>query len=412
MAAPTIDWGSKVISVPKSFLTLIAGTSYSLDTNAFHIALKDLEDSEEGVHFPPTHNHNTVVLLGGIEYARIIEVINGYSITFEDGVYSVSLVGSNNNILDVVNLNQVSIRANNSAGLINVSEVQQIIFGEQIHLDVVNGKSGTLYPKGTPLDPVNNLADALAIAASVGLPAIHLMSDLTITTGTNIDGITIQADTWPVVTVEAGVSMENSVFKGLSLYGVMGGVWNVLIDCWIYDITNFSGWVRGGSIESVALAAGLGLEFGGQSFFDNLVPMYPGTPSSLTANTNTIISVAGCSDILTVKNLTAGSLIAVGLYGGRLIVDATCTGGAISVSAVGTYANNSVVVVDDSGLTYPAGVSSAVRTEITPELAQLTKVSKIHGVGVPLVVTPTSRVAGDLSQTIGTVGDTTTVSAA
>lgn len=116
--AITINWGTRVINVPQSFLTLISGTSYSLDTNAFHIALKDLEDSEEGIAFPPTHNHNTTVLLGGVEYARIIEFINGYSITFEDGVYSVSLIGSNNNILDVVNLNQVSIRANNSAGLV------------------------------------------------------------------------------------------------------------------------------------------------------------------------------------------------------------------------------------------------------------------------------------------------------
>lgn len=56
--------------------------------------------------------------------------------------------------------------------------------------------------------------------------------------------------------------------------------------------------------------------------------------------------------------------------------------------------------------------AAAVRADLTPELTQLTKVSKIHGVGVPLVVTPTSRVAGDLSQTIATVGDTTTVSAA
>jgi len=40
------------------------------------------------------------------------------------------------------------------------------------------------------------------------------------------------------------------------------------------------------------------------------------------------------------------------------------------------------------------------------------KVAGVIGVGVPLVVTATSRVAGDLSQTISTVSGTTTVSAA
>ncbi len=64
-----------------------------------------------------------------------------------------------------------------------------------------------------------------------------------------------------------------------------------------------------------------------------------------------------------------------------------------------------------SGVVGPtaADLATAVRIELAAELAQLTKVSKIHGIGVPLVVTPTSRTAGDVAQTITTVGDTTTV---
>lgn len=121
----SIDWGTKIINVPKSFLTFVSGTNYQLDTNTFRIALKGLEDSADGMPFPITHNHNTTVLLGGIEYARVIEMINGYTITFENGAYSISLLGSNNNILDAVNLNQVSIRANNSAGLVNLPQITQ-----------------------------------------------------------------------------------------------------------------------------------------------------------------------------------------------------------------------------------------------------------------------------------------------
>lgn len=58
-----------------------------------------------------------------------------------------------------------------------------------------------------------------------------------------------------------------------------------------------------------------------------------------------------------------------------------------------------------------AATAAATRTELAPELARITKVAKIHGVGVDLVVTPTSRTAGDLAQTVTTVGDTTTLSA-
>jgi len=62
---------------------------------------------------------------------------------------------------------------------------------------------------------------------------------------------------------------------------------------------------------------------------------------------------------------------------------------------------------------YPtaADIAAAVRADLTAELAQLTKVSKLHGIGVDLVVTPTSRTAGPLSQTISTAGTTVTVSA-
>ena len=118
MANPTVDWATRVITIPQSFLTSLGGSNYALDTDTFRLALKDIEDSE-GIGFPDTHRHNTAVSLGGVTYARTLEIINGYTITFENGTYSVALQGSNNNILDVTNLNYVSVRSSNSAGLVS-----------------------------------------------------------------------------------------------------------------------------------------------------------------------------------------------------------------------------------------------------------------------------------------------------
>ena len=118
----SINWGTKVITVPQSYLTNITGTLYELDTETFRTDLKALEDDEEGMPFPDTHRHNTEVTIAGVTYARTIEIINSYSITFEDGQYSVRLAGSNNNFFDVengiLNQNQVQVIAQNSAGLI------------------------------------------------------------------------------------------------------------------------------------------------------------------------------------------------------------------------------------------------------------------------------------------------------
>lgn len=116
--AITIDWGVKVINIPKVDLTFISGSLYELDINSFRLRLKDLEDDEEGMNFPTTHEHNTETILSGTTFARQVNIINGYTVTFEDGQYRVRLSGANSNISDVTNLNQVSILSQNSAGLI------------------------------------------------------------------------------------------------------------------------------------------------------------------------------------------------------------------------------------------------------------------------------------------------------
>lgn len=119
--AISVNWPSKIINIPQSYLTNLGGGVYELDTDELRLDLKDLEDSEQGMPFLDTHQHNAPVTLAGATYAQVLEIINGYTITFEDGQYAVSLVGSNNNISEVTNVNQVSIRSNNSAGLIQVT---------------------------------------------------------------------------------------------------------------------------------------------------------------------------------------------------------------------------------------------------------------------------------------------------
>ena len=135
MANPTVDWATRIITIPQSFLTPLGGSNYELDTDAFRLALKDIEDSE-GMGFPDTHRHNTAVTLGGVVYSRFIEIINNYTVTFENGSYAVTLKGSNNNILDVTNLNYVSVRSMNSAGLV-VTDASGLTTGESQKLDSI-----------------------------------------------------------------------------------------------------------------------------------------------------------------------------------------------------------------------------------------------------------------------------------
>jgi len=118
--AISIDWGTKVISVPQADLTFVSGIDYLLDIDVFRLALKALEAGEVGMSFLDTHQHNTEAVLGGVTYARQVEIINGYTVTFENGTYRVTLTGANSNIQDVVNYNAVQTASQNSAGLVVV----------------------------------------------------------------------------------------------------------------------------------------------------------------------------------------------------------------------------------------------------------------------------------------------------
>jgi hypothetical protein len=117
--AITINWEKKIINVPKADLIFLGGDLYELNVNTFRLFLKDLEDDTDGISYIRTHNHSPQVTVGGVTIARVVEIINGYTITFEDGLYAVRLSGANNNILDVTNINQVSVQSTNSAGLVN-----------------------------------------------------------------------------------------------------------------------------------------------------------------------------------------------------------------------------------------------------------------------------------------------------
>ena len=77
----------------------------------------------------------------------------------------------------------------------------------------------------------------------------------------------------------------------------------------------------------------------------------------------------------------------------------------VKYTASAAYAVTSI----GAGGATPTDIATAVRTELAAELARITKLAHLSAIDATLVVTPTTRTAGSVSQTITTVGDTTTV---
>lgn len=166
--AITIDWPNGIINVPKADLTLIQVSPFEireLDLDWFRLQLKDLEDSDDGMPFQKTHNHNTEVTIGNLTLSRVIEILDPYTVTFEDGQYAVNLVGANSNVGDKVNVNQVSIRSSNSAGLITVTSGSGVT--DQDKTDIINGVWSKLLDAGYSAEQIVRLLASIAIGKTV-----------------------------------------------------------------------------------------------------------------------------------------------------------------------------------------------------------------------------------------------------
>ena len=245
--AISINWGTKVINVPRADMLLVQATPVEirqLNLDTFRIELKDIEDSTLGMTQLDTHQHNTSVTVGGVVLSRVVELINGYTVTFEDGQYAVNLVGANSNVGDVVNVNQVSVRSSNSAGLQDLSTLLSAAYNGEVCIDVVNGQAGTDVPLGTRRTPVNNIEDAIILLGKESASTLRFKSSFTIENVTIPAGTLITSDSAAnvVITVDPSATVQGCEFENVSFIGTADGN-NVIRECNIISMDYVSGFI-------------------------------------------------------------------------------------------------------------------------------------------------------------------------
>lgn len=244
--AISVNWVTGVIHVPKTYLTLVVGSVYSLDVNLFRKDLRDLEDSEDGRAWSRILNHNTEVSLSGVSYARIVEILTPYTIEFEDGNYSVSCLNANHNIADVKVVNSVSLIVNNSAGLVNLPELQSSAFKGEVALDAVEGIAGTDYPIGTHKVPSSNAQNAVTIAEREGAERIVLHGSYTLGTGDDISGRHMIGENaiTTFLTIEPAAVTTNSKFSSMFIVNSTFDGKTYAEKCYLDTISDFEGYAE------------------------------------------------------------------------------------------------------------------------------------------------------------------------
>jgi|GEM_PF-1263065 hypothetical protein len=367
--AITIEWGTKIISVEKSDMVLIQSSPTEvrqLNLDTFRLKLKLLEETSDGMAFERTHQHNTSVSLSGVIYARVIEILNGYTVTFEDGQYAVNLVGANSNVADVVNVNQVSVRTNNSAGLQDLTTLLSAAYNGAVTVSLTAGQSGTDIPIGTRATPVNNLTDGIAIANANGIHRFDLVDSCIFNSlvdastgyifhGDNVTNILIE--------VEAGANVSNCEFHNTDLSGYLDP--NIILrGCQLGNIYGLEGRIYDSAIQGT-------ITLNPYPAFVDLINCYG---HHTVIGQMAIIDLGGsgtlvCRDFnggLKLKNKTSSQgEVSLDINSGYIVVDSSCTAGVINIRGTAKVIDNS-----GPGCTVNADVNADVEALLTTQMTE------------------------------------------
>lgn len=222
----------------------------------------------------------------------------------------------------------------NVAGLVNRIAEE---YNGRVIFDAGSSYSGTTYPVGTFEEPVNNLADMLAIIDRYSLERVHLHSDITLTTGTNISQKIVEAHKSRSlrVTIESGVETTDAEFRYVQVTGT-GGCDVMYDNCLIDGLSDMCG-----SFENCYFD-------GNNSCVDNVDNHVRILNSRAWDRVGTTID---CGQAMVTIQGWVSHLIVAGKYGtnqvninslmSKITVLDTCTEGVINLSGTGYPFDNS-----------------------------------------------------------------------
>lgn len=348
----SVDWPNKEILVDKASLDLVQTTPievYNLDINLFFSTLANLSDSAAGMLYEIPYLNITPVTLSGVTYARILQIINNYTVTFENGAYAVNLLGANSNIADRVNINNVGIRSANSAGLVTSAAIEFGEYGGGVTIDQTKTTEGTQYPLGTQRKPVGNITDALIIANSRGFTKVFILGNITLSSGDFSQGIVFygQSEILTHCVLDDLANVDNCEFQNMTVSGILDNN-NVIRKAKIDTIESYDGLIIGCGING-------GITMGG-SLQTSVINCYSNVAGSGTPyidiGSGSALAIRGWKGGLELRNKTGTDPVSIDLDSGNLNIVNTCTAGTIIIRGLGSVTDNSGAgcTVDDSKL--------------------------------------------------------------
>ena len=236
---------------------------------------------------------------------------------------------------------QVVRVSSSSATLTSQSLLEFASYQGHVWIDMINGPAGVDFPIGTRQMPVDNVADALLIAAAVGLDKLAPLGNLTLASGEDVSAFTILGSgaTTTTLTVDTGAITTNTQILECTVLGVLDG-FMIIRDSVIGTSTVISSFAF-----QCAMATGATITLAGNDTF-HFLSCYSGTPGLGTP----IIDMGGSGPSLAMRdynggitliNKTGSEAVSLDINSGQVILDSTVTAGTIVVRGIGNLTDNS-----------------------------------------------------------------------
>ena len=288
---------------------------------------------------------------------------------------------------------EVTVSSLVDSSLAQLPEIEQASFNGRVAIDVANGEAGTAYPIGTQASPVNNLADALSIAATRGFDVFYVLGNLTIGATDNVSnkhfhgqGATLNV-TKTLITFIDGCVTSNASWHNLRVTGKQGGESNY-IDCIIDGIWNAHchyqncGFILPTANPSFTIQHSSAV---GSTHITDLHDCYSDEGTAVIDRNGTglnqiYIRYSGRIKFINQNKASGSGTVWINMNGGTVTVAASCTTGGFVISGNCTVVNESGGATVDvsqvsasslgSGPTV-AEIAAQVRLELAAELAAL-----------------------------------------
>lgn len=228
-----------------------------------------------------------------------------------------------------------------------------------VHVDTVNGAAGTVVgANGTPGNPVDSLADARTICEALGLRAVLVAPNSSVTAAASFAGYRITGEDYTLAL--GGQSFDNATVSGATVSGTFSGTANFR-GCLVGAITGPSANITRSGLTGTITANGAGDWYLADCWQQGSATFNFG---AAVANTNLrVLRYAGGFSLSNCGQAGTDAFTFSGV--GALTINSNCTGGSGEIQGVVALTDNGAVTLTQAAQMVPDTVFSRTSAEPT-----------------------------------------------